>query len=91
MNRDTASLFTFIILRSTVGGLITYLLGALGAGKKSRDRWARPFLVIGILFVLFAFYGSGLEANAWGLVLVAIGLVVRAATRFANANALEQA
>jgi len=32
---------------------------------------------LGVAFSLFAFYGAGLEANLWGLVLMLGGLAVR--------------
>jgi hypothetical protein len=57
-----------------------YLIGAAAALRNTRGVAGRVLVVLGLAFVLFAFYGSGLEANAWGLLLIAIALVVRAAT-----------
>jgi APA family basic amino acid/polyamine antiporter len=79
--RDTASLFTFIILVATVDTLVMYLLGALASLVTSTGPLARMATGIADLFTLFAFYGSGLEANAWGLLMIAVGLLVRTATR----------
>lgn len=80
-SRDTANLFTFIILLATVGTLVMYLLGALGALRTASGFRTRLIIMIGTVFALFAFYGSGWEANAWGLVLITVGLVVRTVTR----------
>jgi APA family basic amino acid/polyamine antiporter len=88
--RDTASLFTFIILVSLVGTLYMYLIGVAAALHNTQGVAGRVLVVLGLAFVLFAFYGSGLKANAWGLLLIAIALVVRAATRFAHAKSSKQ-
>jgi len=80
-SRDTANLFTFVILLATVGTLVMYLLGALGALKTERGFRTRLIIMIGTVFALFGFYGSGWEANAWGLALITVGLVVRTGTR----------
>ena len=82
--RDTASLFTFIILMATVGTLVMYLLATIAALRVSSGPVARTTIVLGAIFALFALYGSGLEANAWGLLLLVVGLLVRSGTRVAN-------
>ena len=76
-NRASASLFTFIILLSTVAVLVVYLAGALSAWRLSATVPARAMIVVALLFILFAFYGSGKEACLWGLALLAIGITVR--------------
>jgi len=83
-NRSTASLFTFIVLVSTVGTLLMYVIGSVGAFVRSIRRWERLIMGGGILFALFAFYGAGFEASAWGVLLVLVGVLVRSATRYAN-------
>lgn len=75
--RSTAGLFTFIILLSTVSVLVVYVIGSLAAWTKTSKPLPRAVIVVGILFALFAFYGSGLEANLWGIVLLAGGLAIR--------------
>lgn len=77
-SRATAGLFTFIILLSTAAVLVVYLAGTLAAWRLSTGIGARAALVVALLFILFAFYGSGREADLWCLVLLAIGLVIRA-------------
>lgn len=89
--RSTAGLFTFIILLSTASVLFVYLAGALAAWKVSRSTGERFALVIALLFILFAFYGSGLEADLWGLALLAIGFVIGAAMRRLNSLAASPA
>ena len=81
--RSTANVFTFIILVSTVGTLIMYLIGSFAAFAKAKRPWVRLIMCIGIFFSLFAFYGAGLEASAWGIFLVVTGMVARLATRHA--------
>ena len=78
--RDTASMFTFIILVATVGTLVMYIIGALASFSTSSSLGTRLVLAASLAFALFAFYGSGLEASAWGLVLVASGLIIRTGT-----------
>jgi APA family basic amino acid/polyamine antiporter len=86
-SRATASLFMFLILLSTAATLVLYAVGALAAWKRSPGAGQRAAIVIALLFILFAFYGIGWEANGWGLVLIAIGIVVRMALRRLNSTA----
>ncbi|MDQ3077582.1 MAG: amino acid permease [Pseudomonadota bacterium] len=76
-SRTTAGLFTFVILLSTVGALVIYLVGSIAALRLRPSGLATAIIVVGILFSLFAFYGAGLEANLWGVVLIAAGFVIR--------------
>ena len=86
-SRTTAGLFTFVILLSTVAVLVVYLIGCLAALRlRPRPLAALP-IVIGIGFALFAFYGSGLEANLWGLALLATGLAIRSVMHRINSSA----
>lgn len=78
-SRATASLFTFIILLSTAAVLLVYLAGALAAWRLCGSA-ARAVIFVALLFILFAFYGSGYVADLWSLALLAIGLVIRAIT-----------
>lgn len=90
-SRATASLFTFLILLSTAATLVLYAVGALAAWKRSPGAGQRAAIIVALLFILFAFYGIGLEANGWELVLIAIGLVVRMAMRRLNSRATSPA
>lgn len=76
-SRASASLFTFIILLSTAAVLVVYLAGALSAWRLVSSASARAVIIVALLFIAFAFYGTGAEASLWSLVLLAIGLAVR--------------
>jgi APA family basic amino acid/polyamine antiporter len=76
-SRATGGLFSFIILLSTAAVLVVYLAGALSAWRLSPSAPARATLVVAFLFILFAFYGSGAEADLWCLALLAAGLGFR--------------
>jgi APA family basic amino acid/polyamine antiporter len=90
-SRDTADLFTFIIRLALVGNLYLYLIGTAAALHNTKTSASRILVVIGVAFVLFAFYGAGLEANLWGLLLIAIALVVRTVTRFTYSGRVTEA
>jgi APA family basic amino acid/polyamine antiporter len=90
-SRGAANLFTFIILVSLAGQLYMDLIGATAALWRSKRLVSRIVIALGLVFVLFAFYGSGLEANAWGLLLIAMGLVVRTIARFVQSRRLAEA
>jgi basic amino acid/polyamine antiporter, APA family len=77
-SQATASLFTFIILLSTAAVLFVYLAGAFSAWRMSPLPLARAAIIGALLFIVFAFYGTGAKAGLWSLVLLAIGLAVRA-------------
>ena len=81
-SRETANLFAFIILLSTSAVLVVYLAGAVSAWRLSPSPAARATIVVALVFILFAFYGSGYEADGWCLVLLAIGLALRAIVRW---------
>ena len=77
-SRGGASLFKFVILLSTSAALVLYLAGALAAWRLVASRRAKSVLTAALLFIIFAFYGSGFDADAWCIVLLAIGLAMRA-------------
>lgn len=77
-SRATAGLFTFIILLSTAVVLLVYLAGAVSAWRLSPSPCARATILSALLFIAFAFYGTGAEASLWSLVLLAAGPAVRA-------------
>lgn len=86
-SRATASLYSFIILLSTAGILPIYAAGAFAAWRSSTDVKARAIATIALLFVVFAAYGIGLEADLWCLVLIALGLLIRAVMHRLNLRA----
>jgi APA family basic amino acid/polyamine antiporter len=76
-SKSTAQLFMFVILLTTTATLVVYVIGAVAALRTHPSAAATGAIALSILFSLFAFYGAGLEANLWGVVLLAIGLAIR--------------
>lgn len=74
-SRSTAGLFVFLILLSTSGILVIYLAGALAAWRDEHSLAARLVIGLAMLFIGFAFYGAGVEANLWALALLAAGAI----------------
>ena len=87
MGRDTAGLFTFVILLTTSATLWLYLAGAVAALKQRPSPGVASVVIVGIAFTAFAFYGVGREANLWGLTLLAAGLAIRTGMRALNSRA----
>jgi basic amino acid/polyamine antiporter, APA family len=85
-SRATISLFTFVILLSTAAILVLYLVGCLAAWRHSRPV-ERPIIVVAIAFSLFALWGAGAEADGWGVVLLAVGYLLRIGMRRINSSA----
>jgi len=86
-SRTSAGLFVFLVLLSTSGILVIYLAGTLAAWRQDRSRLARVVVALALLFIAFAFYGAGLEANLWCLVLLTIGGANYVAMRWLNSRA----
>jgi APA family basic amino acid/polyamine antiporter len=86
-SKTTGELFKFVILLSTTTVLVVYLVGALAAWRQCGSIVARGLVVVSIAFTAFAFYGSGAEANLWGVVLLAVGLAGRWLYRRFNLSA----
>jgi APA family basic amino acid/polyamine antiporter len=85
--KATASLFTFVILLSTAAVLFVYAVGAFAAWKANPAPGSRIVFAVAFLFILFAFYGAGLEADLWFLLLLAIGIAVRLVVHRLNSSA----
>ena len=85
-SRATASLYTFIILLSTAAVIVVYLAGVLAAWKANPTSSARWVFAVALLFIAFAIYGTGMEADLWCLVLLAVGLAIRAVMRRLNSR-----
>lgn len=80
----TANLYKFIILLSTAAVIVVYLAGVLAAWKATPAVGARVVLLVALLFIAFAIYGTGMEADLWCLVLLAAGLAIRFVMRWLN-------
>jgi APA family basic amino acid/polyamine antiporter len=85
-NRTSAGLFVFLILLSTSGILVIYLAGTLAAWREDRSPMARAGMGLALLFIAFAFYGAGMEANLWCLVLLTAGGANYVAMRWLNSR-----
>jgi APA family basic amino acid/polyamine antiporter len=90
-SRTSAGLFVFLILLSTSGILIIYAAGTLAAWREDRSRMARGVMMLALLFIAFAFYGAGMEANLWCLVLLVAGGANYLLMRRLNSRATTQA
>jgi APA family basic amino acid/polyamine antiporter len=75
--RDMGNLFTFIASLSLAAGMLTYVATMAAAMRLLRDEpWVVVLAALAALFNAWALWGLGLEAIAYGLVLVALGLPV---------------
>lgn len=83
-SKSTANLFSFVVLLSTASVLLLYLIGALAAWKENATLGTRMVIVVALAFIAFAFWGAGAEADAWSLVLLAIGYALRLVMRRLN-------
>jgi APA family basic amino acid/polyamine antiporter len=91
MSKGTADLFTFMALLTACATLWLYLAAALGALKQRPSGLALAAVLAGLAFTLFAFYGSGLEANLWSLALLGSGAVVYALMRWRGGSSPAEA
>lgn len=80
-SKSTIGLFEFALLLSTAAVLILYVAGAIAAWRENPRIGPRSMVILALGFIAFAFWGAGLEANLWGLVLLALGFAVRSAVR----------
>jgi APA family basic amino acid/polyamine antiporter len=81
LSRGMSGLFEFMILVATAATLVLYLLAALSALVLRRRGALTGGSIVwtaaaGSLFALWTFYGAGLEATGWGLVLLLSGVPV---------------
>jgi APA family basic amino acid/polyamine antiporter len=74
--KGTTQLFTFITLLAADAVLYLYSAAAIAAAIKDRKPLTTIAAAIGLLFVLWAFYGSGLEAFLLSLGLLVAGGII---------------
>jgi APA family basic amino acid/polyamine antiporter len=74
--KGTTQLFTFITLFAADAVLYLYSAAAIAAAIKDKKPLTTFAAGVGLLFVLWAFYGSGLEAFLLSLGLLVAGGVV---------------
>ena len=82
ISKGTADLFKFMALLTACATLWLYLACALGALKQWPKGLALAAVLAGLAFTLFAFYGSGKEANLWSFALLGAGALVYAIMRW---------
>jgi APA family basic amino acid/polyamine antiporter len=75
-SKGTTQLFTFITLLAADSVLYLYSAAAIAAAFKDRNATTTIACAIGLGFVLYAFYGSGLEAFLLSLALLASGILI---------------
>jgi len=86
ITKATADLFAFMALLTACATLWLYLVSALAALKQRPTRFPLFLVLAGLAFTLFAFYGSGWEANLWSLALLASGTAVYAIMRWKSGS-----
>jgi APA family basic amino acid/polyamine antiporter len=74
--KGTTQLYTFITLLSADAVLYLYSAAAIAAAIKDRKPLTTFATVVGLAFVVWAFYGSGLEAFLLSLGLLVAGGIV---------------
>lgn len=74
--KGTTQIFTFITLLAADAVLYLYSAAAIAAAIKDKRASTTIAMIIGLLFVLFAFYGSGLETFLLSLGLLVVGGVI---------------
>ena len=74
--KGTSQLFAFISVFAADAVLYLYSAAAIAAAIKDRKPLTTVACVIGLIFVVFAFYGSGLESFLLSVLLLVIGGVV---------------
>jgi APA family basic amino acid/polyamine antiporter len=85
--RSATDLFKFLILLATTASLVAYLVCSLAAiALPARGRMATGALLwlaagLGAAYSAWAIWGAGMEANLWGLGLMASGVPVFLVTR----------
>jgi len=74
--KGTSQLFAFISVFAADAVLYLYSAAAIAAAIKDRKPLTTTACAIGLVFVLFAFYGSGLESFLLSVLLLVIGGVI---------------
>jgi len=74
--KETTQLFGFITILASDAVLYLYATAAIAAAIKDKKPLTFAAMTIGLAFVLFAFYGSGLESFLLSLGLLLVGAVM---------------
>ena len=81
-SRGLADLFAFMVKVTTSTAIILYIVGSLAAlllERKGTIRVSAGFVaatIIGFVYSCWAFYGAGIEASLWSVLMTAAGLPI---------------
>jgi APA family basic amino acid/polyamine antiporter len=90
-SKNFVNVYVFITLVSTVLSLVLYIVCAAAALKlRVGGRWTL-IIIIGVLYSIAMFVGSGLEPLLWGALLAIAGLPLRAISRWLSATSRAEA
>ncbi|HKH29059.1 MAG TPA: hypothetical protein VKA61_12105, partial [Sphingomicrobium sp.] len=81
---------------ATAATLVLYLCGAFSALRMMKEGRLRGgsllvVTILGTVYAIWTFYGAGLEATAWGAVLLATGVPVYFLMRSRGSSPAEEA
>jgi basic amino acid/polyamine antiporter, APA family len=88
-SKNFVSVYVFITLVSTNLSLVLYSVSAASALKLGAGGKWLVIVVIGVLYSLAMFLGSGWEPLLWAAVLAIAGLPIRALSRWLNRSAVQ--
>ncbi len=80
-SRSLTDLFSFLILLATSASLVAYLVCSLAAIRLRVGTRAMPVFLLAAIFSLWALWGAGSSALAWGAILIASGIPIYLVTR----------
>jgi APA family basic amino acid/polyamine antiporter len=85
-SKNFVSVYVFITLVSTVLALVLYIVCAAAALKlRVGGKWA-VILVIGVVYSIAMFIGSGVDVLLWGAAVAIAGLPIRFISRWLNGS-----
>lgn len=77
ISRGASEAFTFLVLVTSGGVLVFYVIGVIAAMRTNTRAMRWPVIIGGLGFSAFATYGTGLEAALWVWPLLGMGLALR--------------
>jgi len=73
-SRSLVQVFTFSILLSTAATLLPYVVSSAAWMVRGTGAVSRTLAALALAYSLYAMFGIGTEALAWGAVLIVAGL-----------------
>ena len=80
-SRSLVQVFTFSILLSTAATLLPYVVSSAAWVMRGTGATSRVVAALALMYSLYAIFGIGIEALAWGSVLILAGLPLHWAMR----------